>query len=146
VATGISTKRDSTLSFCIAARKNRTVKEALENNTWLSDLRLGLTDDMLPELISLAHCLDVVNLNVEITESIRWWPEATGEYTTKSAYLLQYSEAVDSDFKSSIWKCWAPGKCKFFVWTAALDRILTADALQRCGWENNYFCVLCFSC
>ena len=29
------------------------------------------------------------------------------------------------------------------MWTAALDRILTANALQRRRWENNYFCPLC---
>ena len=29
------------------------------------------------------------------------------------------------------------------MWTVALDRILTADALQHHGWENNYFCALC---
>jgi hypothetical protein len=40
--------------FKIAARKNRTVNEALSNETWLSDLAMGLTEHMTPELTRLA--------------------------------------------------------------------------------------------
>ncbi|XBJ25783.1 hypothetical protein VPH35_003355 [Triticum aestivum] len=42
-----------------------------------------------------------------------------------------------------IWSGWAPGKCRFFMWTVMLGRILTADALLRRGWENDYFYPLC---
>jgi hypothetical protein len=98
---------------------------------------------MLPELLILARFLDEVHLNDDSVDNIRWRFEASGEYTARSAYLIQFSGAISSDYTTSIWKCWASGKCKFFMWTAVLDRILTADALQRRGWENDYFCPLC---
>ncbi|XP_071681789.1 uncharacterized protein [Lolium perenne] len=116
----------------------------MKDDRWFSDLSRGLTFDMQPELLNLARLIDDVQLNATVTDSIRWRGEASGEYTTRSAYLLQFSGSISSDFCTSIWQCWAPGKCKFFMWTAALDRILTADVLQRRGWENNYFCPLCF--
>jgi hypothetical protein len=129
--------------FKIAIRKNRTVKQALHNNTWVTDLRLGLTPNHLHELLELAARLDEVHLVEDREDSIRWWPEESGEYSVHSAYLLQFSGSIDSDFSTSIWQGWAPGKCKFFLWMAALDRILTADALQRRGWANDYFCPFC---
>jgi hypothetical protein len=41
--------------FVIASRKNGTVKQALSKNTWMIDLRHGLTQDMLPELLNLVR-------------------------------------------------------------------------------------------
>jgi hypothetical protein len=87
--------------------------------------------------------MDDVHLAEDREDSIRWWPEESGEYSVQSAYLLQFSGSIDLDFSTSIWQGWAPGKCKFFLWTAALERILTADALQRRGWVNDYFCPFC---
>jgi mannosylglycoprotein endo-beta-mannosidase len=130
--------------YMIAARKNRSVQQALANDKWLLDLRHGLTTDVLPELINLARMIDEVHLDATTRDTIRWRLDASGEYTAKSAYLMQFTGAIDTDFCTSIWRCWAPGKCKFFMWTAAHNRILTADVLQRRGWENNYFCQLCF--
>jgi hypothetical protein len=130
--------------FAITYRKNRTVKMALQGNTWLADLRFGLSPEMLPELTALAQLIDEVQLNETQPDSIRWRLEESGDYSAKSAYRVQFSGAIYSDFPATVWRCWAPGKCKFFLWTAALGRILTADALQRRGWENNYFCQLCF--
>jgi mannosylglycoprotein endo-beta-mannosidase len=130
--------------YAVAIRKNRTVRQALKDDRWLLDLQHGLTQDMLPELINLGSLLDEVQLDESRVDSIQWRFEESGEYSSKSAYLMQFEGAISSDFCSSIWRSWAPGKCKFFMWTATLDRILTADALQRRGWENNYFCQLCF--
>jgi hypothetical protein len=42
-----------------------------------------------------------------------------------------------------IWKSWAPGKCKFFLWTAALNRIWTADHLASKGLSHLAACPLC---
>jgi hypothetical protein len=88
--------------------------------------------------------IDEVQLSETQPDSIRWRLEESSDYSAKSAYRVQFSGAIYSGFPATVWRCWAPGKCKFFLWTAALGRILTADALQMRGWENNYFCQLCF--
>jgi hypothetical protein len=49
---------------------------------------------------------------------------------------------MKTDYKSLVWKGWAPANCKFFIWTLLLDSILTADKLLLRQWENDYFCPL----
>jgi hypothetical protein len=130
--------------FKIASRKRRNVKDALSNLRWILDLSRGLQPEMIGEVAELAMLLDEVTLNEEDQDKIRWRFEASGEYSASSAYLIQFEGAITSDIAPMIWEGWAPGKCRFFLWTAELNRILTADALQRRGWENEYFCQLCF--
>ena len=129
--------------YAISYRKNRSVEQALKENKWLADLARGLTFEMLPELAQLATLLDEVILNPEVPDTIRWRWTQSGKYPLKSAYLAQFEGSTFSELASMIWSGWAPSKCRFFLWTSAMNRIMTADALQRRGWENGYFCPLC---
>ncbi|KAK1616134.1 hypothetical protein QYE76_021651 [Lolium multiflorum] len=128
--------------YKISIRKNRTVKEALENKRWLLDLRHHLDVQHLPQLFRLAHLIDSVHLTQQ-PDDITWRFGAKPYYSAGSAYRLQFLGAVGTDFKKIIWKGWAPARCKFFIWTLMLERILTADKLLQRGWENDYFCPLC---
>jgi mannosylglycoprotein endo-beta-mannosidase len=130
--------------FKIASRKHRSVKEALTNHRWILDLSRGLQPEMVQELTNLAALVDDVILDERTPDAIRWRFDASGEYTASSAYLLQFEGSIPSDIAPIIWEGWAPGKCRFFLWTAEMNKILTADVLQRRGWENEYFCQLCF--
>ena len=42
-----------------------------------------------------------------------------------------------------IWKSWAPGKCKFFLWLVAHDKCWTTDRLARRGLPHPAQCPLC---
>jgi len=42
-----------------------------------------------------------------------------------------------------IWKSWAPGKCKFFMWTAAHKKCWTAERLAKKGLPHPALCPLC---
>jgi len=42
-----------------------------------------------------------------------------------------------------LWKSWAPGKCKTFLWLAIRDRCWTADRLQKRGLPHPDRCPLC---
>uniref|UniRef100_A0A8I7BH24 Reverse transcriptase zinc-binding domain-containing protein n=1 Tax=Hordeum vulgare subsp. vulgare TaxID=112509 RepID=A0A8I7BH24_HORVV len=126
--------------YNISMRKNRSVKEALAHDTWLMDLRSGLTEQMTDELTNLAALLDDVQLQPDEHDSIVWRFSQKGSYSARSAYILQFEGAIKFDCHHLIWGAWATGKCRFFVWTAILSKILTADVLLR---SNNYFCPLC---
>ncbi|KAE8802798.1 hypothetical protein D1007_21446 [Hordeum vulgare] len=129
--------------FTIAARKNRSVSDALKYGKWLQDLSMGLLEEMLPELLRLATRLDRVQLHEGQPDDISWRFSQDRTYTARSAYRLQFEWSVRLHGHQLIWRGWAPGKCKFLVWTIMLGRLLTADALLRRGWENDYFCPLC---
>ncbi|KAM0853990.1 hypothetical protein ACQ4PT_050734 [Festuca glaucescens] len=96
----------------------------------------------LPQLFRLAHLLESVQLTDE-HDDIAWKFGDKEVYTARSAYMLQFLGAVGTDFKRLIWKGWAPARCKFFIWTLMLDRVLTADKLLQRQWENDYFYPLC---
>jgi hypothetical protein len=76
--------------FRIASRKKRKIKEALRNYRWILDLSRGLQPKIIEELTRLAALLDVVDLNDELQDTIKWRFDASGEYKASSAYLLQF--------------------------------------------------------
>ncbi|KAE8805173.1 hypothetical protein D1007_18813 [Hordeum vulgare] len=121
----------------------RSVHEALLKDTWLNDLTHGLTEDMTTELTNLATMVDRVTLQDGQPDVITWRFAPNGEYSARSAYALQFEGATSMAGFELIWQAWAPGNCRFFVWTIMLGKIMTADALLRRGCENEYFCRLC---
>ena len=42
-----------------------------------------------------------------------------------------------------IWKTWAPGKCRFFLWLVTHNRCWTADRLARRGLDHPTRCLHC---
>jgi hypothetical protein len=128
--------------FKISIRKNRTVKDALTNEKWLLDLRHNLDVQHLPQLLKLAELVEPVQLTNE-PDDIMWRFGSKQVYTARSAYMIQFLGAVKTDFTKLAWKGWAPARCKFFIWTLLLNRVLTADKLLQRQWDNEYFCPLC---
>jgi len=126
-------------------RKNRTVQGALHNGAWIKDIAYNLNNDLLAEFFRLWDVLQSLELNLDTPEEdqICWKLDTSGKYTAKSAYSIQFSGSILSNFPKLIWKAWAPPKCKFFLWLLLQDRLWTAARLQVHGWENNYFCGLC---
>uniref|UniRef100_A0ACD5YC02 Uncharacterized protein n=1 Tax=Avena sativa TaxID=4498 RepID=A0ACD5YC02_AVESA len=128
--------------YKISSRKNQCVQDALANGKWMQDLRTRWTDNHLVQLIGLAELLDEVQLSSD-PDSISWCVGKDDFYTAKYAYQLQFFGSVRTEFKQLIWKVWAPARCKFFIWTLMIGRVLTADKLLSRQWENDYFCPLC---
>ena len=73
---------------------------------WILDLNRGLQPEMLEELISLATMLDDVTLNPDVTDTIRWRFEASGEYTARSAYRIQFEGSTISVTAPLIYLGW----------------------------------------
>lgn len=142
---GRTPKSLAPLIFQASRRKNRSVREAVDAGVWISVIRTE-------ELSTSEHLRQYVDLWVRLLQppafnehedTIIWKLTANGVYTTKLAYWLQFIGATRSTFNETIWKCWAPPKCKFFAWLVIQICIWTVDRLQKRGWQNQQLCPLC---
>ena len=104
-----------------------------------------LTLPLLDEFVNLWGLIDEVNFdsNNQEPDAIRWTRTASGEYTTKSAYEMQFEGGILLTFPKLVWNIWAPSKCKFFMWLLLHNRLWTADHLLMREWPNSYFYLLC---
>jgi len=131
------------LFAAIAPRaRKRSVFDALDDARWISDIKGALTLEVLAEYLELWDFPSNFSLQAEVDDVHVWQFSTTGQYTNKSAYEPLFIEATSFGPWKQIWKSWAPGKCKFFLWTAALNRIWTADRLARKGLPHPAACPL----
>ena len=66
------------------------------------------------------------------------------EFIPPNQLMKHYSlGAIQFDSWERIWKSWAPGKCKFFMWSVAHNRCWTADRLDKRGFNHPPKCPLC---
>jgi hypothetical protein len=105
----------------------------------------NITPQLVSQYTLLWELVHAVNFNesTQTEDSITWTRTSTGEYTTKSAYLMQFEGSIVSPFPAMIWKIWVSSRCKFFLWLLLQDRVWTSNRLQLRGWPNQYFCQLC---
>jgi hypothetical protein len=72
-----------------------------------------------------------------------WQFSASSQFSIKSVYEVLFTGAVHFKPWERIWKSWAPGKCKFFMWTTAHRKSWTADRLARKGLPHPAVFPLC---
>jgi hypothetical protein len=76
-------------------------------------------------------------------DKICWTPLKRMNFEVKSYYKMRINlEPVDGPWKS-IWKSKAPSRVVFFVWTAALGKILTMDNLCKKNIIVTEWCCMC---
>jgi hypothetical protein len=119
----------------VRLRNRRTVYEALNNNAWVADIRNALGLRGLTEYLELWDLISEVNLT-DTDDLHRWKPEASGVFSTKSAYRCYFVGSITFEPWKRIWKAWAPGKFKTFLWLAIRNRCWTADRLQKRGMPH----------
>ena len=126
-------------------QKNRTVEAALQQNTWICDIgrSQGLTLGHIQEYFTLWEMLRGTQLDENQEDQIKWKFTASGEYTAASAYKAQFLGNVKVPKAQTIWRAWAPPKCKFFAWLVTHDRVWTSDRLMRRGWPHSPSSPLC---
>ena len=73
-------------------RKRRSVRAALFNNAWINDLAHGDTTVLLAEFLALRRWLNEQNIDLQTDgeEEIKWRLSADGNYSTSSAYQMQF--------------------------------------------------------
>lgn len=123
-------------------RSTRTVAEALMNNSWPTDIQGGLSMVGQYDYFILSDVIQDIALSLD-EDQHTWKFEAAGTFTSRSAYRAFFNGSTTFEPWRLIWKTWAPGKCKIFLWLAIRNRCWTADRLQKRGLEHPDKCVLC---
>ena len=103
-------------------KRRRTVYEALTNMRWVADIKGALTLDVLVEYLGLWDLLAERVLQPDVEDSHILKFSASGQYSAKSAYDAMFIGAIHFQPRERIWKSWAPGKCKLFMWLVAHKR------------------------
>jgi hypothetical protein len=107
------------------------VAAALYELTWVSDIKGALGWHGLTEYLELWDALSGFVLSP--TEDLHHWkPDSSGIFSTKSAYRA-FIDSITFEPWKHLWKSWAPGKCKPFIWLAIRNRCWTADRLEKRG-------------
>jgi hypothetical protein len=126
-------------------RKSRTIADAMNEGHWISDIMHNVTIPLIVDYMLLWELVEAAAFNSEDSgeDQIFWTRASSGEYTTKSAYLMQFDGGVRSRFPIDVWNVWAPSRCRFFLWLMLQNHVWIADRLMQREWPNQYFCPFC---
>jgi hypothetical protein len=104
--------------FQASRKKKRSVYDAQSNNNWIHNLSFNgqVTNDLLDAFVELWSLVQAVHLQPQQEDTIIWKLTKSGTYSATSAYKAQFLGCAATPTISSIWKSWAPPKCKFFAW------------------------------
>jgi hypothetical protein len=133
--------------FNIACAKEAWVEEnmAIVNGAiqWNVLFIRPVHDWELEEVLRFFELLYSQQLRQGGEDKICWAPLKRRFFEVKSYYKLRInSKPVDGTWKS-IWKSKAPPMVAFFVWTAALGKILTMDNLRKKNIIVAEWCCMC---
>jgi hypothetical protein len=84
-----------------------------------------------------------VSRREDAEDEIAWRWTADGQYTTQSAYRIQFVGRRKKPSLIPIWKAKVEPKCQIFAWILLQHKILTANNLAKCGWPHDPNCPLC---
>lgn len=117
--------------------KGRSVREALQNSSWVRDIRGGVSSQALAQFLEVWDAAQSTVLSPGIRDSPRWRLTENGDFSVSTAYMMFFMASTRFACAKPIWKSKAPPRCKFFMWLAVHRRCLTADNVQHRGWPNN---------
>ena len=87
-----------------AKRKNITVQKALQDNKWIEHINPVFSPTELHEYVLLWNDVQQVQLDESREDSIVWRWTADGEYTTKSAYRIQFQGTFSKLKLTPVWR------------------------------------------
>ena len=81
-----------------------------------------------------------------VVDSLCWTPSCRGLFEVRSFYTTLISPHPSGIFPwKSVWKAKVPSRVAFFVWTAALGKILTTENLRKRRVTILDWCCMCKS-
>jgi hypothetical protein len=85
----------------------------------------NLNNDLINDFFNLWNAIQSTQLNLEDTaeDEITWILESSGQYSASSAYDIQFTGQITSNFPKLIWEAWAPPWYKFFLWLLLQNKI-----------------------
>jgi hypothetical protein len=123
--------------------KKITVAKAMESNKWIDHIYPPSTQEEISEFVDLWEAIKDTTLDAQVEDHIKWRWTQNGEYTTKSAYRIQFEGTFSKMKITTIWRAKAEPKCRFFTWIFLHKKILTANNLIKRGWTDDPICKLC---
>jgi hypothetical protein len=131
--------------FCMVPKRianKRTVQDAMQQGRWIQDIHGEATWAAMAEFLVLWDTVSDISPLQGISDKHMWRWSSSGSTQRNLHTTLRIGSIHFGPWKS-IWKTWAPGKCRFFLWLAAHDRCWTADRLARRNLPHPEFCPLC---
>jgi hypothetical protein len=120
--------------FSLASNKEATIADNFDvvsgSRQWNISFMRSLNDWEVEDLASLYSLLYSYNFGGG-ADKMWWVPKRKGKFEVSSYYaILTSKDSVPFPWKS-IWRTKAPPRVAFFVWSAALGKILTLDNLRK---------------
>jgi hypothetical protein len=112
---------------------SRTVQEGLTAGKWITDIQGALTVGVITEFLQLWDMILSVELQQGVNDNHFWRLAADKKYSAKMAYECFFVGSTNFEPYQRIWKSWAPPKCRFYLWLAALKKCWTTYRLARHG-------------
>jgi hypothetical protein len=103
----------------------------------------GLSVEHIVQFTNLWGLVSPLQLDPNTSGTILWKLTASGCYSSKSAYNMQFLRHPNSPMPSLVWRPWAPLKCKLFAWLIIQYTVWTTNRLEKIGWQNCGQCKLC---
>jgi hypothetical protein len=121
--------------FGIARLKDTVVADNLEllddSFQWNVSFIREAHDWEVDVCTSFFQLLHSVKVNQDNEDSLWWVPSKKGVFKIKSSFYSLTSAGSSRFPWKSVWCAQAPPRVAFFVWTAALGKILTQDNLRK---------------
>jgi hypothetical protein len=132
-------------SNSVQERKKKKIvsPSGTEREPWIAHISPLIRPQEIKEYVALRELVGHTKLQENMEDSIRWCWTTDGEYTAKSAYLIQFQGTFSKLKLMPIWKAKAEPKCGFFAWMLLHKKILTANNLIKRNWPNDLICKLC---
>jgi hypothetical protein len=120
--------------YNIASNKEASIADNIDlsggSRQWNVSFLRSLNDWEVDDLVSFHNLLYAHNLDGGV-DKIWWVPDRKGTYAVKSFYNVLISRDCSPFPWKSIWRTKAPPRVAFFVWSAALGKILTLNNLKK---------------
>jgi hypothetical protein len=130
---GKSPRNLAQLLFQRSKRKNFSVQRALQDNYWIAQVYPLVTGEEIREYVQLFEEINMLQRDPNAEDEISWRWTKDGEYTTKSAYRIQFQGQLKKLSITPIWKARAEPKCRILAWLLLHRKILTAENLEKRG-------------
>lgn len=115
------------------ARNCRTVKQALIENAWSTDVQGYISFTAHMQVANLCLTISTVPRNDQQPDQFIWPADKSGNYTAGSVYHRLCMGLLRSPTAECIWRSWAPLCCKIFAWLTVQYRLWTSDRRARHG-------------